>query len=27
MKVHRDHWAGWEGQTDILQVMGEENVG
>jgi hypothetical protein len=27
MKVHRDHWAGWEGQTDILQVMGPENVG
>ena len=24
IKVHRDHWAGWEGTTDILQVMGPE---
>jgi hypothetical protein len=22
MKVHQDLWAGWEGRTDILQVMG-----
>ena len=22
MKLHRDLWPGWEGQTDILQVMG-----
>jgi len=22
VKIHRDFWAGWEGQTDILQVMG-----
>ena len=22
IKVHRDHWAGWTGSTDVLQVMG-----
>ena len=27
VKVHRDLWPGWEGQTDIRQVMGPENVG
>ena len=27
MKAHRDHWAGWEGNTDVIQVMGPENVG
>ena len=27
MKVHRDLWAGWEGRTDILQVMGPETSG
>jgi len=27
IKLHRDQWAGWEGQTDILQVMGQESVG
>ena len=27
IKVHRDHWAGWEGSTDILQVMGPETSG
>lgn len=27
MKVHRDLWTGWEGSTDILQVMGQENSG
>ena len=27
MKVQRDLWAGWEGRTDILQVMGPENSG
>ena len=27
IKLHRDLWAGWEGQTDILQVMGQESVG
>jgi hypothetical protein len=25
MKVHRDHWAGWEGVTDIRKVMGPED--
>jgi hypothetical protein len=25
MKVHRDLWPGWEGSTDILQVMGPQN--
>lgn len=27
IKLHRDLWPGWTGQTDILQVMGPENVG
>ena len=27
MKVHRDLWTGWEGRTDILQVMGPQNGG
>jgi hypothetical protein len=27
VRVHRDLWPGWEGQTDILQVMGQESVG
>ena len=27
MKVHRDLWTGWEGSTDILQVMGPQNSG
>jgi hypothetical protein len=27
VKLHRDLWPGWTGQTDILQVMGPENVG
>ena len=27
MKVHRDLWPGWEGNTDILQVMGPETSG
>ena len=27
MKVHRDLWPGWEGSTDILQVMGPETSG
>jgi hypothetical protein len=22
IKLHRDLWAGWEGATDVLQVMG-----
>jgi hypothetical protein len=27
VKLHRDLWPGWEGHTDILQVMGQESVG
>ena len=27
MKVHRDLWPGWEGNTDILQVMGPQDSG
>ena len=27
MKVHRDLWPGWEGNTDILQVMGPSDGG
>ena len=27
MKLHRDLWPGWEGTTDIRQVMGPENFG
>jgi hypothetical protein len=27
MKVHRDLWPGWEGRTDVLQVMGPHNSG
>jgi hypothetical protein len=27
MKVQRDLWPGWEGRTDILQVMGPQNSG
>ena len=27
VRLHRDLWPGWEGQTDILQVMGQESVG
>ena len=27
MKVHRDLWPGWEGSTDVLQVMGPETSG
>ena len=27
IRLHRDLWPGWEGQTDILQVMGHESVG
>jgi hypothetical protein len=22
LKLHRDHWDGWEGTIDVLQVMG-----
>jgi hypothetical protein len=27
VRLHRDLWPGWEGQTDILQVMGPDNGG
>ena len=27
MKLHHDLWPGWEGTTDILQVMGPESFG
>ena len=27
IRLHRDLWAGWEGRTDILQVMGQQDVG
>jgi hypothetical protein len=27
VKLHRDLWPGWEGHTDILQVMGPDNGG
>ena len=27
IKVHRDLWPGWEGETDILPVMGQQNGG
>jgi len=27
IKVHRDLWPGWEGNTDILQVMGPADGG
>ncbi|MEN3307651.1 MAG: hypothetical protein V7603_3853 [Micromonosporaceae bacterium] len=27
LKVHRDHWAGWEGDADVLRVFGPEDFG
>lgn len=27
VKLHRDLWTGWEGQTDIRQVMGPPDIG
>ena len=27
VRLHRDLWPGWEGHTDILQVMGPQDVG
>ena len=27
VRLHRDLWPGWQGQTDILQVMGPDNGG
>lgn len=26
MELHRDRWPGWEGTTEVLQVMGSESV-
>ncbi|MEV4747858.1 YciI family protein [Streptosporangium amethystogenes subsp. fukuiense] len=25
LKIHRDHWAGWEGEADVLRVFGPED--
>ncbi|GII93540.1 YciI family protein [Sinosporangium siamense] len=25
LKIHRDHWEGWEGEADILRVFGPED--
>lgn len=25
LKLHRDHWAGWEGEADVLRVFGPED--
>ena len=27
LRLHRDHWAGWEGSADVLKVMGPEDFG
>jgi hypothetical protein len=27
MKLHRDHWAGWQGEADVLRVFGPEDFG
>ena len=27
MKLHRDLWPGWEGESDVLKVMGPEDFG
>jgi hypothetical protein len=27
MELHRNLWPGWEGTTEVLQVMGPESVG
>ncbi len=27
MELHRDRWPGWEGTTEVLQVMGPQDVG
>lgn len=26
MKIHRDLWEGWEGESTVLQIMGPENL-
>ncbi|MDF5751723.1 YciI family protein [Spongiactinospora sp. TRM90649] len=25
VRVHRDHWAGWEGQAEVLRLFGPED--
>jgi hypothetical protein len=25
IRIHRDHWAGWEGTADVLKIMGPED--
>ncbi|MFI6318543.1 YciI family protein [Nonomuraea sp. NPDC050556] len=25
LKIHRDNWAGWEGQADVLKIFGPED--
>ena len=27
LKLHRDLWAGWEGEADVLRVFGPEDFG
>jgi hypothetical protein len=27
VRLHRDHWTGWEGSADVLKVMGPEDFG
>jgi hypothetical protein len=25
MELHRDHWPGWEGETEVRQVFGPDD--
>jgi hypothetical protein len=25
MELHKDHWPGWEGETEIRQIFGPED--
>ncbi|WP_326634916.1 MULTISPECIES: YciI family protein [unclassified Streptosporangium] len=25
LRIHRDHWEGWEGEADVLRVFGPED--
>jgi hypothetical protein len=27
LKVHQEHWKGWEGETEIRQIFGPEDFG
>jgi hypothetical protein len=27
VRLHRDHWAGWEGDAEVLRVFGPEDFG